>query len=577
MSVCVSALAESAALSQSPALMARVDRLLGRFPGLSEESNRSALSTLLVSTEERDGEVWASLLGYPAPAGAPGLPFLAEATQAFANAADLASALQLRWVSDLARRKPESAMLLEHDAPHAPPVRLDGASFGGAFFIYEFARLAGLQVPGSVVALACVEQGGQLAPVSHFREKLEALLRRAPAVRTIYTALYQLEGLPGDDSGAIQELTLSHGVVIAPRATVAELADDIFGEKVASALGASERDSLVSRLFFSSLGPVSHQVVWSAKMSLAGRLGQAPLAPLTATKLAFVRAVASRRERGADGGSLDELGALMGALPRELALQVAAHGVQDATTYANDGDDAVAFCAAAATLVGVSRPLSEMSPTELKVLGALARRTLIYGDATEAFERNEALARAWFEIRPEEASYPLSQLYRCIAVAPEMASASGWYDRAEEVVRGWRACGGWHRSGADFIELEAARANLFAERRVQVQGLVEIARDPNRSPTVRIAAAFYRSVALLMDRASASADLERLRGSSLSRVTDLQELSAARDLWLSACRARGGLVLLPENSGVSSRLRNWLSAFPEQSLRWQLATAPWGW
>ena len=238
MSLGISRLAEEAALTRNARLGRHLERLLEAFPGVAAGSDRSSKATLLVATEHRGDAVSVTLLGYPAPQGAPELPFLSEATQAFATAGELAYALQLGRTGDALHRRPTSALMLEHEAPHPPPQRLDGASFGGAFFLTEFARLAGLEIPGSVVVLAQVEQAGQLAPVSDFSEKVGMLLRRAPSVRSIYIALHQ--AVEPDLRSAAERA----GVRLIAMRTVADLAAAVFQASIVSSLDHGQRVAL---------------------------------------------------------------------------------------------------------------------------------------------------------------------------------------------------------------------------------------------------------------------------------------------------------------------------------------------
>jgi hypothetical protein len=570
MTLGISRLTEEAALTRNVRLASHLERLLETFPGVGSSSNRSSKATLLVATEHRGDVVSVTLLGYPAPEGAPGLPFLSEATQAFATAGELAYALQLGRSGEALHRRPTSALVLEHVAPHPPPQRLDGASFGGAFFLTEFARLAGLEIPGSVVVLAQVEQAGQLAPVSDFSEKVGMLLRHAPSVRNIYVALHQ------SIEPELRAAAENTNVRFVALRTVADLAATVFQASIVSGLNQAQRVALIDRLFFASVGPVSHQVVWAAKRTLAEQLAAAPLEGQTSAKLTFVRAVANRRERGQDGSQLAGAESLLSELPRELALLVAAHVVQEAAIFP-DIEGADELCGEAAALLAGARTLLDCSPSELKLRGALARRELLYGSPAVAFETNLALAQAWFAIRPDEASYPISQLFRCASIAPEEAQRGGWMKQAEATVVAWRSAGGWNRSGDDFIRLESVRAALLLGMPVDTRALIDLVNDTHRMPTVRIAAAFFVAVARGIEGGRQQDPLAHLKQSSLLSESEFAEKTAAKRLWVSLCAARPTVASEPDEVALSPGLRSWLDAFPSRSLRWRLTAAPWGW
>lgn len=570
MSLGISRLAEEAALTRNARLGRHLERLLETFPGVAAGSGRSSKATLLVATEHHGDAVSVTLLGYPAPLGAPELPFLSEATQAFATAGELAYALQLGRTGDALHRRPTSALMLEHEASHPPPQRLDGASFGGAFFLTEFARLAGLEIPGSVVVLAQVEQAGQLAAVSDFSEKVGMLLRRAPSVRSIYVALHQAVE---PDLRSAAEIA---GVRLIAMRTVADLAAAVFQASIVSSLDHGQRVALIDRLFFASVGPVSHQVVWAAKRTLAEQLAAAPLDEQTSAKLTFIRAVSNRRERGQGGSQLEGVELLLKQLPRELGLLVAAHVVQEAANY-TDIEGAEELCSAAADLLDGERNLHDCSPSELKLRGALARRELLYGSPAVAFGTNHALAQAWFSIRPDEASYPISQLFRCAATAPVEAQRGGWMRQAEASVVAWRSAGGWTRFGDDFVRLESVRAALLLGMPVDTRALIDLVNDTHRMPTVRIAAAFFVAVARGVESGTQRDPLEHLKQSSLLSDREFEQMGAAKELWVRLCASGLALVSETHEVGLSPRLRGWLDAFPSRSLRWRLSTAPWGW
>jgi hypothetical protein len=249
---------------------------------------------------------------------------------------------------------------------------------------------------------------------------------------------------------------------------------------------ADSRARILRHAFDTALNPSTPNDYWGCLAELAPILFAAPsVGPVERLRVEVVRDVASRRIKG----SFDPAAArawhneLLPQLPRESALLVAAHACQQASEFGvpplHESRDA------AQKLLGGVAP-RDASPNALRLMGSVARIEIALGEFAAAVETNRRLLDAWRELSPDEASFPLTELFRIAATldSPELfEEACATRDRIA------RSAGFTARSGVFLCVWGAHAAQLLRHSLRQgppeADRLAAIANDRRLSAPVR--------------------------------------------------------------------------------------------
>lgn len=526
----------------------------GAYPALSGDQGHAANATTLLVAVDAAGT---TLLGYPGWSGLPSIALRSDTHAAWHRAHTLAARMTLSSIPDEALSFHPTAVVLDRTGASDAPRHFEGVSFGAAFFLAEYARLGALKVPSDLVVLATLEPDGRLGPVESLNEKFEALREVAHGVRRVVVSRAQGPSEP------------VAGVDLVVCSDAAELVALAFSEQVVRSIAArpATMNAVVERLFFDTFNTTDRHVVWRMVKDITAELSAHPaMAPETRDRLRFVRAVALRRgSQQPEPGMPEWSTALVEASPPEIGRLVAAHLVQQ-SVWSSDLEERRFVRDMAESLVA-AQPARDCSPNELRLRGALARLDLREGREDRAFEANREIGLGWLDLAPEEASFPISQLYVAAAVGtPDQFEAR--MKQADGLRTRWTESSGASAAGRAHIALQRARSLCLQgkEQRIAPAELEAIRSSPLLDPAVRLRAAFFLAVVVPNHR---DIWLAWMQEQAVHHSPSLDALLAAVEVWSTAARSDCE-ALLPR---LSHSLRAWLAQREGRSLRWVLATA----
>ncbi|RME71266.1 MAG: hypothetical protein D6776_10505 [Planctomycetota bacterium] len=449
---------------------------------------------LLVSVQRNAASLWR--IGPPEPASFDQTaPFDERARRAWEEAAlALPRSLPVLWrpVGVLRARLPRAVHLGTYATTGAlqPPARLEGASFGLAFFLAQASEVLDCPLPADVVGCATVDAHGALGPVEALDRKLEAVARLAPGVEQIVVAATQRDEARriADELGAPWRI---RGESRADRALAALLSPERVAERLVDAGADPETRSALVRSFYRlAMGRRDAVHVWRP-VARAARLALdrwPDLDPAERYWLRFAEAVALRHDGKPAALPLPER-VWLERLPRSERTAHLAHLVQQAADTGSPEPEAIG------PLLEHELPATvhEAFAPQLQLLGALARLEAVTGRPRHALERQLAVLEGWLErFRPEEASYPLAEAYRLAGALGDEAA----FERAAQLETEISALGAFPGDGAQYVEVARGRALAALGRFGQARELLE-PRLEDPATVDHVAAAACRALAAI--------------------------------------------------------------------------------
>jgi len=365
----------------------------------------------------------------------------------------------------------------------APTCRLvRGPSFGIAFLLVLASKVFRVPLPGDLVASGAITEDGRIEPIDGLELKLEAIIACLPRVRRLLVAADQQDAARAWASGRLDVIGI---------ASASQALEVVFGNQLSDLLlkegtDADRREELSAWFFRFCLQGRGELVDWSPIAAAAKRaLEKWPdLTEDQRFQLAFAQGVAERHEW--NGGTLPvpPLTWLL-ARPAALRTQLVAHLVQHLADVGNPAWNQLEALVAAAR----SPSIMDAHPMQLRLEGALARLWAVTGHPREALERQEQLARVYFDsMLYADVSFPLAEWYRLSGVAGDGAA----FERAERMRAAVETVGGFGLHGSVYVELARCKALalLHPDRSASARAtLSELAQDFRAPEHVRWSAA----------------------------------------------------------------------------------------
>jgi tetratricopeptide (TPR) repeat protein len=436
---------------------AHVDRALAH-PATVDEVAAAALPTrgrfapaatvaspLLLAANDAGGSLW-TLASPNAPAHPEAVRLHEESARAYEHAGRRAnSALPL--VAD-------PMALWSRGIPHVVPVSpppegvgvVRGESFGLAFFLAHVSRALGVPIPADVAATAAIAPDGSLCAVDCLEQKVDVLVRWAPAVRRLLVAAEQTE-----EAAECVARRVGAGVRVIGLRRDDDAWPEVFdpsGTELEGALQArwSER-AVASRaaraIFRFSLTHPPFNLNWKGVGRTADLLVQANDGS-DRWRAAVAAAIAWRHANAPRPLGVEDM-------PRDLRhldrMTVLIHGVQAAN------DDVSGDWRAVAARAEQELPAPDREGREdLKLLGALGRLYASWGELERARELLWRAVAIWCDLDEfQEASYPLAEWFRVIGLMGDVEELHR-FDVPPEVFAG---------RGGPYVRLSRGRAYVL--------------------------------------------------------------------------------------------------------------------
>ena len=330
----------------------------------------------------------------------------------------------------------------------APPCDVvTGPSFGLALFLLQASIVFRVPLPGDLVASAAVSPDGRVEEVDGLDVKLSTTRALLPGVRRVLVAASQVEEARRH-AGPLEVIGV-HGTSLA--------LEHVFGDGLADlllqeGLNAERRRELCEWFFRFALEGRGELVDWSPIAAAASRALAAwpELTDDQRFQLAFALGIAERHEFNAGALPVPTV-AQLADRPAHLRLHLLAHLVQQSADTGSPDPAAIA-----PLLARFAEPdLREGHPMAWRVEGARARLLAVTGQPELALERQEALARTYYDaLLYRDISFPLAEWFR-LAGALDHVDA---FARADAMLAAILPLGALGFQGQAYIDLARSRA-----------------------------------------------------------------------------------------------------------------------
>jgi hypothetical protein len=329
-----------------------------------------------------------------------------------------------------------------------------GPSFGLAFLLILASRVFRVRLPGDLVASAAITEDGRIEPVDGLQLKIEAVIARMPRVRRLLVAADQQDDARTWAADRLQVI----GVASASQALEAVFGNQLSDLLLTEGADPDRREELAGWFFRFCLQGRGELVDWSP-IAGAARHALEKWPDLTADQrfqLAFAQAVAERHEWNAGTLPVPSVEWIL-SRPATLRTHLVAHLVQQLADVGNPSWDKVEPLVAAVR----SSNVLDAHRMQLRLEGALARLWAVTGRHREALERQEQLARTYFDsLLYADTSFPLTEWYRLSGVAGDDAA----FDRAEQMRAALETAGGLGLYGSAYVDLARCKALALLRR-----------------------------------------------------------------------------------------------------------------
>lgn len=345
-----------------------------------------------------------------------------------------------------------------------PSAQLEGSSYGLAMLLAVVSLWYDRPLPADLCALATVDPTGRLGQVGSLPEKMAVVATSALGVGRVVVAPEQRD----EARRLATELGEEHGValsVLGDQERISGLLPQVFPEGAAAPgiadLGVDDASRLARDFYLLALESQPVVLGWGGIAAGARRVHEALADQGGAEE-------ASRRARWAEQIARRHAGqpmlmdwpdeAWLAEQPRPLRLGLLAHVVQSAA----DGPPGHEQTYAQRALALVAPP-GEEHDADLKLLGAAGRALAAAGQLQQATEHLQRAVRGWFDLfRPDDASYPLSEVLRVLGCAGPGAREE--LDQIEPWLRGVLEDPRTSMVSRAFVLLAAGRARICAEQ-----------------------------------------------------------------------------------------------------------------
>jgi hypothetical protein len=419
-------------------------------------------------------------------------------------------------IPHLLRRRPSCrALAIASRGAGTEEYALKGTSFGLALGIAAASQLLGAPAPADVVALAALGESGETARVDSrgLEWKLLALREYALGVRRIMVH-------PSQEAEVRQHWP---NMTVVNVRTLREAIAALWPEP-SEAARARWQDTETAyaaneQLYRMALENSPSIVGWSPVASSAALLRELLAKDaVSARKARFTEEVAKRHMGliarpltwSVDEGHRE--------LPHPDWLQTLAHDVQ---SWPDSGATAEECVAAAEGAMKEIAPLDRRNPPDLKLLGAIGRALAAAGQTARAVEVLREAISGWRQLRrPDDASYPICELVRVLAINAIRSEL----ELAVERDVAWARRSDMEISDASTAFMALAVGRAFITVGDTARGMAELSGDAARwdqaLPHVRMARLRWmaRGYALL-----------RMKDEATQRRVQLEEAGAADD------------------------------------------------
>ena len=418
---------------------------------------------------------------------------LVSADQAWSDAkAAVATALPVLWKDArpvLGRKELPPVELVEALGDHWPSV-LAGGSFGLSLTLALASELLELPIPPTVVATACVNANGSLAPVRGLPAKIRLVAERAPGV----TRLLVCDSQAAEASSCWERLRAPDSMDVVGVATAAQAVELAFPQAVEvwrrRGLDPALRSAGARSLFLMALSERACAPDWSpvrraARVAIESWEG---VEEDDAFRLHFCDAVAARHQ--GESVPLRSPGPrLFKDLPQPLRLDCIAHVVQHAADTGTPEPDPTLELGRGFLVEG-----PDAFPQHLKLMGSLGRLLATMVQPADALEMQLMALQGWI-VRPchQGASYPLAEAYRLAGALEELDAFDAISDMDLQLRSRLRA------EDRLFVDNERACALARLARRAEARPLLESAWSSVQIPFLRYRAGRHL---LLLERSS---------------------------------------------------------------------------
>ena len=290
--------------------------------------------------------------------------------------------------------------------------QLDGGSFGLAMVLAATSRLIGLSMSATLVASACVGDGGRIEEVKGLDAKLSLLGHSELGQRelTCLVARSQEEEAKSHAPGHVRVVGVEH---LSEAINEAFDKDELAGHLRGRWSSRDEREAAARTFFRLAVEGSNLLLGWHALARGATMLGEMSADDPWAWRVGVAARIAWRHANVPEALVVEP--EHLAELPRPRRVQLIAHAVQAAAdSVSPDWSDTLERATAFVPDPG------EEYPVDLKLLGAMGRTQAAWGRYEEARDVLARAVRGWLALDDEpQSSYALSELLRVLGILGE--------------------------------------------------------------------------------------------------------------------------------------------------------------